>query len=304
MFGVIQTMSIAQRLAGAIPAPTILVMAAAILLSSVASAQVNMTPVDVGAVPDDAVISISGLASRVLEPGSGSVHPTMGHRVLVHYTGWTTDGEMFDSSVERGSPAWFPLTAVIEGFAEGITLMVVGERRRMWIPGDLAYGRSPRAGVPSGMLVFDVELIEIELDVRHSGREAFETHVAERVDVPPPPDVAAPPAEATVLDSGLALIQLEPGYGTVHPERWDRVRFEATGWAVDGTNFEASLGSHARTEVLRDLMLGLHDALRLMVEGERVRVWIPDHLTDEAGSEVPDGMLVYELRVVSISKAD
>ena len=82
--------------------------------------------------------------------------------VTVHYTGWTTDGRMFDSSVTRNEPATFPLGRVIKGWTEGVQLMVVGEKRRFWIPGSLAYDNSTRPGVPKGMLVFDVELLAIK----------------------------------------------------------------------------------------------------------------------------------------------
>jgi FKBP-type peptidyl-prolyl cis-trans isomerase len=68
---------------------------------------------------------------------------------------------MFDSSVARGTPATFPLDRVIRGWTEGLQLMVVGETRRLWIPGSLAYDNSPRPGAPKGMLVFDVELLRI-----------------------------------------------------------------------------------------------------------------------------------------------
>ena len=116
-------------------------------------------PDDVAAPPDDAETSASGLASKVLEAGSGSVHPGGTSNVTVHYTGWTTDGRMFDSSVARGQPSTFPLNRVIRGWTEGVQLMVVGEKRRFWIPEALAYGgRRP----PFGMLVFDVELIAIQ----------------------------------------------------------------------------------------------------------------------------------------------
>ena len=116
-------------------------------------------PDDVAAPPADAETTASGLASKVLEAGSGSVHPTATSNVTVHYTGWTTDGRMFDSSVARGQPSMFPLNRVIRGWTEGVQLMVVGEKRRFWIPEELAYGgrRDPR-----GMLVFDVELIAIQ----------------------------------------------------------------------------------------------------------------------------------------------
>ncbi len=116
-------------------------------------------PDDVAAPPADAETTASGLASKVLEAGSGSVHPTASSNVTVHYTGWTTDGRMFDSSVARGQPSMFPLNRVIRGWTEGVQLMVVGEKRRFWIPEELAYG-GRRA--PFGLLVFDVELIAIQ----------------------------------------------------------------------------------------------------------------------------------------------
>jgi peptidylprolyl isomerase len=117
-------------------------------------------PADVAAPPADANVTASGLASRVLEEGSGTEHPGPRSRVLVHYSGWTTDGEMFDSSVTRGEPIAFGLHQVIAGWTEGVQLMVEGEKRRLWIPERLAYGGRP--GAPAGMLVFDVELIRIE----------------------------------------------------------------------------------------------------------------------------------------------
>jgi peptidylprolyl isomerase len=80
--------------------------------------------------------------------------------VRVHYTGWTTDGQMFDSSVARNEPIAFGLNQVIAGWTEGVQLMVEGEKRRLWIPERLAY--PGQRGAPQGMLVFDVELIKIE----------------------------------------------------------------------------------------------------------------------------------------------
>lgn len=114
-------------------------------------------PVDVAAVPSDAERSKSGLAWRVLKAGAGDKHPKANSAVVVHYTGWTSDGTMFDSSVERGKPSELTLDAVIPGWREGLRMMVPGERRRLWIPARLAY-RGER-GKPQGMLVFDVELV-------------------------------------------------------------------------------------------------------------------------------------------------
>jgi peptidylprolyl isomerase len=117
-------------------------------------------PDDVAAPPADAAVTASGLASRCLEAGKGTKHPGPRSKVLVHYSGWTTDGKMFDSSVSRGEPISFGLYQVIPGWTEGVQLMVEGEKRRLWIPEKLAYGGRP--GAPAGMLVFDVELIRIE----------------------------------------------------------------------------------------------------------------------------------------------
>jgi peptidylprolyl isomerase len=117
-------------------------------------------PSDVAAAPQDAVKTPSGLASKVLQAGTGTVHPTATSKVTVHYTGWTTDGKMFDSSVTRGESITFGLNQVIAGWTEGVQLMVVGEKRRLWIPENLAYKGQP--GAPAGMLVFDVELLAIK----------------------------------------------------------------------------------------------------------------------------------------------
>jgi FKBP-type peptidyl-prolyl cis-trans isomerase len=135
-----------------------------VLIAAAASAQTRTLkvippPADVKAPPADAPKTSSGLASKVITPGTGKTHPAKTDRVTVHYTGWTTDGKMFDSSVAQGEPLTFPLNGVIAGWTEGLQLMVVGEKRRLWIPEALAY-KGQRD--PKGMLVFDVELLKIQ----------------------------------------------------------------------------------------------------------------------------------------------
>jgi peptidylprolyl isomerase len=117
------------------------------------------TPSDVKAPPKDAVVEADGLATKVLAKGTGTAHPTAKNGVSVQYAGWTTDGKMFDSSYTRGEPATFAVTGVIPGWSEALQLMVEGEKRRVWIPEQLAYKGQP--GRPPGMLVFDVELVKI-----------------------------------------------------------------------------------------------------------------------------------------------
>jgi FKBP-type peptidyl-prolyl cis-trans isomerase len=137
------------------------VVALAVLLAvpAIPSAQAPLpAPPDVKSAPKDAKKTSSGLAYKVVAPGKGKKHPTAMSEVTVNYTGWTTDGKMFDSSVTRGEPATFPLNRVIAGWTEGVQLMVEGEKTRFWIPEELAY-RGRRS--PYGMLVFDIELIKI-----------------------------------------------------------------------------------------------------------------------------------------------
>ncbi len=133
-------------------------------LAAAAAAQVP-APDDVAQAPNDAETTSTGLASKVVQAGTGSTHPTASDQVTVHYTGWMTNGEMFDSSVARRQPATFPLNRVIAGWTEGVQLMVVGEKRRFWIPSDLGYGdRGYGDGVipPGAELVFDIELLAIK----------------------------------------------------------------------------------------------------------------------------------------------
>lgn len=105
----------------------------------------------------------SGLIYEVLKPGTGAT-PTASSVVKVHYHGTLLDGTVFDSSVDRGEPAEFPLNGVIQGWTEGLQLMKVGAKHRLTIPASLAYGNTPPPGSPikAGMaLIFEVELLEI-----------------------------------------------------------------------------------------------------------------------------------------------
>lgn len=117
-------------------------------------------PPDVGAPPADAKRTPKGTYWKRLAGTPGGKRPNEDSTVVVHYTGWTTDGTMFDSTHKRGQPARFPLRAVIAGWTDGLQLMSVGDKFRLWIPEDLAYKGAP--GPPQGMLVFDVELLSVE----------------------------------------------------------------------------------------------------------------------------------------------
>jgi len=104
----------------------------------------------------------TGLQFSVLTQGDGAI-PSRQDRVRVHYTGKLIDGSVFDSSVQRGEPAEFPVSGVIPGWIEALTLMPVGSKWELVIPHNLAYGeRGAGASIPPySTLVFEVELLEI-----------------------------------------------------------------------------------------------------------------------------------------------
>ena len=129
---------------------------------AILNAETPKAPADVAAAPAGAEKTASGLTSKVLKKGTGTKKPKATDTVEVHYSGWTLDGKMFDSSLTRGQTTSFPLNGVIKGWTEGLQLMVEGEKRRFWIPADLAYGENPGGGRPGGMLCFDVELVKIK----------------------------------------------------------------------------------------------------------------------------------------------
>lgn len=104
----------------------------------------------------------SGLQFTVLTEGEGEI-PTLNDQVKCHYHGTLIDGTVFDSSVERGQPAVFPVNGVIQGWVEALQLMSTGSKWRLFIPSELAYGSNGAGGVigPNSTLIFDVELLKI-----------------------------------------------------------------------------------------------------------------------------------------------
>jgi peptidylprolyl isomerase len=115
-------------------------------------------------VTGDTLTTDSGLQYIVIQEGSGE-RPQPGEQISVHYTGWFTSGDKFDSSVDRGQPLAFPLGQgqVIPGWDEALALMSTGEKRRLIIPPHLAYGERGHPGgiPPNATLIFDVELLGI-----------------------------------------------------------------------------------------------------------------------------------------------
>jgi peptidylprolyl isomerase len=239
-------------------------------------------PTDVAAPPADAQKTSTGLVWKQLSKGTGKVKPKSTDTVKVHYTGWTSDGKMFDSSVTRSKPATFPVDKVIKGWGEGVQLMTKGEKRRFWIPKELAYNDRP--GRPQGTLVFDIELLDI-------------------VTPETPKDVAVAPKDAEKTASGLASKVLQKGTGTTKPGPTSTVKVDYSGWTTDGKMFDSSLTRGEPAEFpLNGVIAGWTEGLQLMVQGERRRFWIPEALAYKGQPGAPAGMLVFDVELLEIVK--
>jgi peptidylprolyl isomerase len=238
------------------------------------------------ALPGGVQTTPSGIRMIVMRPGSGTDHPALSDRVRVHYTGWRSDGTIFDSSIPRGEPGLFTLTQMIPGWTEALEQMVEGEKRKLWIPASLAYGESPKWGNPAGDLTYDIELVE----VIHSPKR--------------PEDVAAPPKSAEVTASGLSYRVLRRGTGSIHPRLTDTILVQYSGWTTDGLLFDSSvLRNRPGRFLVGSLIKGWIEAATRMVVGEKTRFWMPasiaygDHPTSP---DAPAGMLVFDIELLAI----
>jgi peptidylprolyl isomerase len=241
-----------------------------------------IAPPDVAAPPATAEKTASGLASRVIKPGTGTDHPKPEDVVIVQYTGWTSAGKLFQTTASAKAPAMMPLSKALPGWREGVPLMVKGEKRRFWMPESLAY--AGRKGSPAGMLVFDIELVDI-------------------VAAPTtPPDVDKAPADAEKRPSGLISKVIRPGTGTAHPKEGGTVTVHYSGWTTNGKMFDSSvLRGEPITFSLEDSVIaGWAEGIRLMVVGEKRRFWIPEWLAYKSVPGKPDGTLVFDIELVAI----
>lgn len=247
-------------------------------------------PSDVAEAPATAEQSSSGLAWRVLRKGKGTEHPGPHDKIVVNYTGWTPDGHAFDSSIPNEEPMTLSLDDVIKGWHEGVPLMVKGEKRRFWVPADLASASPPtRRAMPAGLLVFDIELVDF---------------VRVPDPIPVPEDVAAAPSEAITRPSGLAYKILRHGKGKEHPKASSTVEVHYSGWTTDGELFDSSVQRGTPTRFALDgVIKGWTEGVQLLVVGDKARFWIPGKLAygdkpSRPGS--PSGTLVFDIELLSI----
>ncbi len=244
-------------------------------------------PRDVAAPPAHARMTASGVAMKILKWGRGSQHPRENDCVKANFTGWKRDGTLFSSSGPQGESSVQCLRAAMPGVAIALRYMLVGEKRRIWVPGRLTFtSHEPGEAAPNEDLTFDLELLAI-------------------IKAPPtPPDLKLPPKTAVKTASGLALQVLKKGTQAEHPTLTSRVTLHVSGWTPDGTLFESTvMASHPAVFVVADVIPGWREALLQMVVGEKVRLWIPAHLAygeKPRSHDAPAGNLVYEIELLAL----
>jgi FKBP-type peptidyl-prolyl cis-trans isomerase len=256
--------------------------------------QASAAPTDVATPPADAIRTVSGIAMTVLQAGSGTDHPRGDDCVIVRFTAWKRDGSLFSTSGLHNETSTQCLTAAIPGVAEALTAMAPGEKRRVWVPSELAFAAHvAHHGAkmlhedppPKVDLTFDVELVRI--------LRAAVT----------PLDLKSPPPTAFRTPSGVAIVVLQPGVGTKHPSPSSRVTLNYSGWTADGTLFETTVTSgHPASFIMGTTIAGWREALQYMVTEEKARLWIPAALAygdRPVDKLVPAGDLVYDIELVS-----
>ncbi|MFM8387389.1 MAG: FKBP-type peptidyl-prolyl cis-trans isomerase [Planctomycetia bacterium] len=265
-----------------------LIVAAALALAPLGALKVEAAE----PIPADAAAPVtlpSGLVYSVLAPGRAGPSPKDGDPVTVHYTGWLTDGTVFDSSRTRGAPARFAVGDLIPGWNEALTLMTPGARWKITIPPRLAYGVEGRPGAipPNSTLIFDLELI------------AFSTR---------PVFSAGNPERQSTTSSGLVVQPLQEGSGDL-PQSTDIVELDYALWTEKGQLLDASSNPNGQPikMAVKDLPLAvLREGAALLRVGGRVWLKAPPALAfgDKAqGSALPAGSVtIWELSLRSIGK--
>jgi FKBP-type peptidyl-prolyl cis-trans isomerase len=243
---------------------------------------VTPPPADVAAPPRRAQKTASGLAMKVLKPGSGSAHPTENDCVRVTLTGWRIDGSLFSSSPPRGAPHVQCLSSMMPGLVEALEAMTVGEKRRVWVPASLTVSQKRMDQTPTADLTFDVHLTQI-------------------VRAPPlPKDLKDPPKKAVNVSPGSVLRVLKKGSGARHPVLTSEVMLHVSGWTSEGKLFQSTVrgGGHPAMFVVGDAPAAWREALQHMVVGDKVRLWVNG--SDDSEEKAGENLVVYEIELLAL----
>jgi FKBP-type peptidyl-prolyl cis-trans isomerase len=246
-------------------------------------------PADVGEVKTTA----SGLKYTVLKAGApDGKTPAKTDIVKVHYSGWLTDGKLFDSSVERGQPLEIGLNRLIPGWIEGIQLMTPGSRYKFTIPGELGYGKR---GMPptipgDATLIFEVELLSFK-----EGPKPLEVPSFPKIDE----------SKLTKTASGLKYMMITEGTGD-SPTVGKRVSAHYSGWLTDGKPFDNSYtrGQPFMWVLGGGVIQGWTEGVQLMKKGGKAIFVIPADLAygkPGRGQIPPDATLIFQIELMDIN---
>jgi peptidylprolyl isomerase len=223
----------------------------------------------------------AGLEVWDVKEGKGEAAKT-GAKIKIHYTGWLTDGTIFDSSVVRNEPLEAGLGNLIKGWQEGVPGMKVGGVRRLKIPPELGYGKRERGKIPANStLVFEIELLESENPAMLPDLNAKEWK--------------------KLGDKGLEVWDVKEGEGDA-VKAGGRVTVHYTGWLTDGKQFDSSVGGQPATFGLTQVIKGWTDGIPGMKPGGIRRLKIPSELgygKTGAGDDIPpNATLVFEVQLI------
>jgi peptidylprolyl isomerase len=237
----------------------------------------------------DTITTASGLQYIIISKGAGKKVQT-GMKVKVHYSGFFSNGDKFDSSVDRGQPIEITLgmRQVIPGWEEGLALLNVGDKARLIIPYQLAYGEAGRPPVipPKSTLIFDLEMIDAVETVR-----------------PKPFDVAG--LDTLVTASGLKYIMVKKTEN-VKAKAGDKVSVHYTGFFESGEIFDSSVerGQPLDFEVGKGMVIpGWDEGLMLLNKGEKARLIIPWQLgygENGYGPIPPKATLIFDVELMDV----
>jgi FKBP-type peptidyl-prolyl cis-trans isomerase len=224
-------------------------------------------------IPEEAVRTESGLAYRALAFGDGNESPNPNDSVTIHFTGWNGRGTIFNDTRRTGKPRSFQVNRASAGLAEGLQLMVKGSKFQFWARESLL------GNEPAQLMQYEVELLSI--------KPAPE----------PPATVAAAPADAIGVRSGMKYQILSEGRGTEHPLPEDLVTLHYEGWTNEGM----LLGSSYQDDQPQSITVGesfhvFDEAVQEMIVGEKRRVWVDDV---DFGKDY-EGPAMFDIELVSV----
>lgn len=231
--------------------------------------------------PAEAERSESGLTTLRLAPGQGSERPDGNDVVTFHYEIWTPAGEKVRSSRDAGEPGTYQMEKLIPAWREALQLMVAGEKRRLWVPAELAVA-NPKSG-PAGATICDIELLEVRRVTDISAGEL------------------TPPADAERTRFGAYAQVLEEGTGSETAAAGVGALVNYVMWTQDGKVYDTTVFRNRPTFFLYDrVMPAFADALKAMVVGEKRRIWIPGNVANGQWMGSPKGMLVFDVELLRV----